>query len=165
MLEILNQAFLIILLKTTGYEQKTATPPGLESRYQPSASLDSLNQLKGRTLKYRLTSLATLQNAFNNRVSNIQVLVLGRVVSLLPDDLNGNRHQRFIVELANSQTLLIAHNIDIAPRISRLRVGDELYIYGEYEWNREGGVIHWTHRDPDRRHVDGWIERNGLIFR
>jgi hypothetical protein len=120
--------------------------------------------LKGGTPKYPLTDLSILQNAFNQRSSNLQVLVLGQVISILSDDTNGDRHQRFIVRLGNSQTLLISHNIDIAPRVDGLRVGDSVYIYGEYEWNSQGGVIHWTHRDPNGGHVDGWIERNGIVF-
>lgn len=32
---------------------------------------------------------------------------------------------------------------------------------GEYAWSAQGGVIHWTHRDPGRGHVDGWIKHNG----
>ncbi|MGB3494667.1 MAG: DUF3465 domain-containing protein [Elainellaceae cyanobacterium] len=114
---------------------------------------------------YSLTSLATLERAYSNRVSNLQVLVQGRVVSILPDDNDGDRHQRFILRLANSQTLLVAHNIDVAPRVAGLQVGDSVYVYGEYEWNDRGGVIHWTHHDPNGRHVGGWIDRNGAVYR
>jgi Protein of unknown function (DUF3465) len=135
----------------------------LGSVHQPAIAVEH-RTTKGSASRYQLTDLAVLQNAYRNRASNIQVLIQGRVVSVLSDDNNGSRHQRFVVALANSQTLLIAHNIDIAPRVSGLRVGDQLYIYGEYEWNSQGGVLHWTHHDPNRRHVDGWIERNGVIF-
>ena len=105
-----------------------------------------------------------LKNAFNQRISNIQVLVLGKVIAILPDDIKGDRHQRFIVRLANSQTLLVTHNVDISPRVKDLKIGDALYIYGEYEWNSKGGVIHWTHRDPQKQHIDGWIRKNGIIY-
>jgi len=108
----------------------------------------------------RQTSEQILATAFKQRRSNIQVAAQGQVIRLLRDDVQGSRHQRFIVRLSSGQTLLIAHNIDLAPRISDLREGDVISFYGEYEWSAQGGVIHWTHRDPKRRHVDGWIDHN-----
>ncbi len=76
----------------------------------------------------------------------------GVVLKLLADDNDGSRHQRFVVALPSGQTLLIAHNIDLAPRIVGLREGDLVSFSGEYKWNPEGGVIHWTHRDQRNRH-------------
>ena len=106
----------------------------------------------------------TIARAFANRTSNLQVKGEGRVIRLLADDLSGSRHQRFIVELASGQTLLISHNIDLAPRINGLKTGDRVGFYGEYEWNAKGGVIHWTHHDPRGRHVTGWIMHNGTTY-
>ena len=107
------------------------------------------------------TSDLSIEKAFKNNQSNIQVGGSGKVVKILPDDTKGSRHQKFIVELSSGQTLLIAHNIDIAPRISNLNVGDHINFYGEYEWNSKGGVIHWTHHDPSGFHEDGWLNRGG----
>ena len=70
--------------------------------------------------------------AFASRASDIQVEGESTVTRLLSEDLNGRRHQRFIVQLASGQTLLISHNIDLAPRIDRLEVGDSVRFYGEY---------------------------------
>jgi Protein of unknown function (DUF3465) len=112
----------------------------------------------------RLTDPAVLENAFNAGISNLQVMVQGRVVSVLSDDLNGDRHQRFIIQLSNGQTLLIAHNIDVAPRVDGLRSGETVVVFGEYEWNAQGGTIHWTHHDPDGSHVGGWIDHNGIRY-
>jgi hypothetical protein len=105
-----------------------------------------------------------LQDAFNQQRSNLQVEGQGTVTRILSDDLDGSRHQRFILQLSSGQTLLIAHNIDLAPRISGLQIGDTVRFYGEYEWNPEGGVIHWTHHDPNGRHVDGWLEHGGQRY-
>ncbi|BAQ66430.1 DUF3465 domain-containing protein [Geminocystis sp. NIES-3709] len=104
------------------------------------------------------------KNAFNKKISNIQVQGQGIVIKLLKDDLEGGKHQRFIVKLNSGQTLLVAHNIDIAPRINSLKTGDIIIFYGEYEWNAQGGVIHWTHRDPQGKHPHGWLKHKGKIY-
>jgi hypothetical protein len=105
-----------------------------------------------------------LADAFKNHASDIEVLGQGTVVRILPDDNSGKRHQRFIIRLATGQTLMIAHNIDIAQRISGLQEGDEIRFSGMYEWNDQGGVIHYTHRDPGGRHVGGWLECKGQKY-
>jgi hypothetical protein len=105
-----------------------------------------------------------LARAFEQHTSNVQVEGHGVVRRVLSDDNNGSRHQLFVVALSSGQTLLIAHNIDLAPRVIGLRVGDDVSFSGEYEWNAEGGVIHWTHRDPARRHTAGWIRHNGKAY-
>jgi len=106
----------------------------------------------------------TLQSAFKNRRSNLQVRGKGVVIKVLRDDLKGSRHQRFILRLRNGQKLLVTHNIDLAPKISRLRKGDTIKFYGEYEWNAKGGVLHWTHRDPSGRHLNGWLKYKGKMY-
>ena len=103
--------------------------------------------------------------AFANSASDVQVEGAGTVIRLLPDDLDGARHQRFIVQLASGQTVLISHNIDIAPRINGLEEGDSVSFSGEYVWNAKGGLIHWTHHDPRGRHVAGWVVHNGKMYK
>lgn len=107
---------------------------------------------------------AVVAAAFENRRSDVQIEGSGRVTRVLPDDSDGSRHQRFILELASGQTLLVAHNIDLANRVASIRAGDRVEFKGEYEWNARGGVVHWTHRDPQRSHVDGWIKHNGHTY-
>lgn len=94
-----------------------------------------------------------------------QVAGSGTVSHILPDDNDGSRHQRFILRLESGRTLLIAHNIDLAPRVASLREGDTVSFYGVYEPNDKGGVIHWTHDDPQGRHTPGWLEHNGRRYR
>ena len=105
-----------------------------------------------------------LARAFDQHESDLQVEGTGRVSRLLSDDNDGDRHQRFILELKTGQTILIAHNIDLAPRIISLEVGDEVGFFGEYEWNPKGGTIHWTHRDPNRHHTAGWVKHEGRVY-
>lgn len=105
-----------------------------------------------------------LASAYAEQRSGVQVTGEGSVTRILGDDSLGDRHQRFILALDSGQSLLIAHNIDLAPRIESLREGDRVSFYGEYEWNDKGGVIHWTHRDPAGQHVAGWIRHDGRSY-
>jgi len=108
---------------------------------------------------------SAIGRAFATGASDIQVEGEGTVIRVLSDDLNPPRHQRFIVQLASGQTLLMSHNIDIAPRIDGLEVGDSVSFNGEYVWNEKGGIIHWTHHDPRGRHVAGWVMHNGRTYK
>ena len=110
------------------------------------------------------TALHVFEEAFKEHRGNIQVTQRGKVLRILQDDTTGSRHQRFIIELSSGQTLLIAHNIDLAPRIPNISIGSDVSFHGEYEWNEHGGVVHWTHHDPDGHDEDGWIEYQGKIY-
>ncbi|MGB5916820.1 MAG: DUF3465 domain-containing protein, partial [Phormidesmis sp.] len=104
-------------------------------------------------------------NAYRAQQSDVIVENVGGVVEvILSDDLEGSRHQRFIIRIAGGQTVLIVHNIDLAPRIDSLREGDRVSVKGKYEWNDRGGLIHWTHHDPRSVHEGGWIDHNSLRY-
>lgn len=101
---------------------------------------------------------------FESGRSGDMVEVAGLVDALLSDDNDGSRHQRFIVRMASGHTLLIAHNIDLARRVP-LQVGDRVRVRGQYEWNEQGGVLHWTHDDPAGDRSGGWVEHEGNRYR
>ncbi|WP_417507899.1 DUF3465 domain-containing protein [Marinomonas gallaica] len=105
-----------------------------------------------------------LQKAYQTQQSDLQIRGSGTVIKVLKDDIKGSQHQRFILKLGSGQTLLVAHNIDLAPRIPNLRRGDTVEFYGEYEWNNKGGVMHWTHRDPHGRHPHGWLKHHNITY-
>jgi hypothetical protein len=104
-----------------------------------------------------LTPISIIEAAYSNQDSGISVIVKGTITRILSDDTVGGSHQRFIIILSNSQTLLIEHNIDIAMRIQGINIGSLVYVHGDYIWNNQGGLIHWTHHDPDGIHENGWI--------
>ncbi len=117
----------------------------------------------GPTAEGAATEGTALAEAFEARRSGLEVEAAGVVTRRLPDDVEGARHQRFILRVGR-QTVLVAHNLDLAPRIP-LSEGDTVQVRGEYEWNPQGGVIHWTHRDPAGRHPPGWIRLHGELYR
>ena len=128
---------------------------------QPDA--DSVNVANSSETTQTETDNAALIQAFENSKSDIFVEGTGVVKKLLPDDNKGSRHQRFIVSISPEQTLLFAHNIDLAP-IVPLAVGDIIQFRGEYVYNPKGGVIHWTHHDPQHKVEDGWIKHKGKTY-
>ena len=136
----------------------------LEHTYRDGAASASAPTVQASATPGAGDSDSRIAQAFARRESNVQVSGQGVVVKLLADDTSGRRHQRFILRLASGQTLLVAHNIDLAPRIASLSEGDAVEFSGEYEWNERGGVLHWTHRDPKGAHAAGWLKHRGQIY-
>lgn len=124
-------------------------PPAFAPNYE-AAGMDSTDDL----------SLVTAQN---QRARNVRVTVTARVRRLLPDDRKGNPHQRFLLGLSNGTTVLVAHNIDLAPYVP-LQQGDTVTICGEYIWNEKGGVLHYTHHTTNSHHQGGYIQYNRQTY-
>jgi hypothetical protein len=80
---------------------------------------------------------ASIYSADTNHENDLQVSGQGVIIKLLPDDISGSRHQRFIIKSAFGQTLLVAHNIDLAPRVASIHEGDSIQSNGEYEWSEK----------------------------
>jgi len=99
--------------------------------------------------------------AYQDGARDLPVEGAGTVIRLLADDTDGSRRQRFIVRLASDQTLLVAHDFDVAPRVEGHRSGDAVGFRGVYEWSEEGGTVRWTHHDPNGPHAAGWIRHEG----
>lgn len=143
----LNKLLLVAALAGAAYlglapVMRTSTPPQTNAR-PASTQLQSGN--------------ASLENAYLSHARHQQIRGSGIVMKLLADDNDGSRHQRFLLRLNSGRTLLVSHNIDLAPRIESLQPGDTVEFNGEYEWNAKGGLVHWTHRDPQGQHVAGWL--------
>lgn len=106
---------------------------------------------------------ATIEQAFAAKKSDVQVSGKGIVIKLLNDDRHAAQHQKFLVKINAKQTLLFAHNIDLAAKIP-LQVGDEISFSGEYVYNPKGGIVHWTHHDPQGQHIAGWVMAHGQKY-
>ncbi len=106
---------------------------------------------------------SSIAELYQSRQSGVMVKFEGVIIKILSDDNEGSRHQRFIVQLSDQHTVLIAHNIDVAPRVP-IKKNKPVTIYGQYEWNDRGGVVHWTHKDSYGDHEEGWIEFQGKVY-
>ena len=108
---------------------------------------------------------AAVERAYAEKRSTIQVTAQGAVTRVLEDDSGPSGvHQRFIIRLAGStQTVLVENNVTIGQRAPVFQ-GNEVLIHGEYVWNDQGGLIHFTHHDPAHSHEGGWIEVGGVRY-
>ena len=79
------------------------------------------------------------------------------------DDDDGSRHQRFVIDIGDGRTLLIAHNLELAQRVP-VGLGDRVYVRGLYEWNDLGGLVHWTHGDPQGVEDGGWVRYRRRVY-
>jgi hypothetical protein len=104
-----------------------------------------------------------MQSAYAKADTGQWIEDTGFVRRLLSDDHDGSRHQRFVIQLRNRQTLLIAHNIELADRIP-ISLGDRIYFRGIYEWNDLGGLIHWTHHDALGDEDGGWVRYRRKVY-
>jgi hypothetical protein len=108
---------------------------------------------------------AAIVSDFHNHQSNVEVTADGTVVRLLPDRTSSTgTHEQFIIRLSSGDiTIEVEHNISIASR-APVAVGDHLIVHGEYVWNPQGGLIHFTHHDPRGTHEGGYILDNGTTY-
>ncbi len=134
-------------------------------REENTLNLSSLSPPAQNNIQdYNQPILPNVATVFAEKANNVQVEDTGKIVKLLPDDTNGLRHQKFLVKITSGQTLLFAHNIDLAQRIENIAVGDTIEFRGEYVYNPKGGIVHWTHHDPSGHHHAGWIKLNGHVY-
>ena len=138
-----------------------AHPPQVWSSQWKKTSGQILNVEEKTNLK---DADRRIKDAYDKAQSDFWVQSQGVVVKVLKDDVDGDRHQRFLLRLSNGHIVLIAHNIDLAPRIEGIKAGDIVMFYGQYIWNNKGGVIHWTHHDPSGRKISGWLMHQGKRY-
>ncbi len=93
-----------------------------------------------------------------------QVQGRGVVTKVLKDDTKGLQHQKFLLKVSDNITILIAHNIDLAPRVVDIREGDSIEFKGEYIYTPKGGTVHWTHKDPRGNHAAGYLKHSGKTY-
>lgn len=104
-----------------------------------------------------------MSEAFQKSDTGSWIEVTGFVKKLLSDDDDGSRHQRFIIDTGSRRSLLIAHNIDLAKRIP-VGIGDRVHVRGMYEWNELGGLVHWTHHDPNGVEDGGHVRYRTRVY-
>jgi hypothetical protein len=147
-------------IETEAEETENSTEKPVETKAETTTTVKTTT---AATTK-KDTEALLIKELFDDKKTDVWVSGTGTVTRTLSDDNDGDRHQRFILEMSTGQTLLIAHNIDIAPYLEGLKKGDTVSFYGEYYYSDEGGGIHWTHHDPDGSSDGGWLKWNGETY-
>lgn len=162
----LTSFFLLALLISVlnGCDQIVAELLATDST-QSTVATKSPTQVTQPRTSAQQAGIQEIVDAYKNTDSDFFTEARAQVVKILRDDTEGSQHQRFIVKVAPNHTVLVSHNIDLAPRVAGIKVGDWVSFRGEYVWNNKGGVIHWTHHDPRGRREGGWIEHDGQVYK
>jgi hypothetical protein len=138
----------------------TQAQPFANVRSTYEAQPGSMQRSELSSLPFDQSELIAAQAA---HAIKVEVTVVAPVKKLLPEDDRGLPHQKFLLELSNGTTILVAHDIAMANRVP-IRPGDIVRIHGEYIWNGKGGLIHWTHHTDTPYHEGGWIDFAGVRY-
>ncbi len=142
--------------------RNTSQNPEQSAEPRTSRQVNAAQNTAPSTSQAQLST--SISRLFEQQQSDVPVQGTGRIVKQLADDNNGSRHQRILLKLPDGLSILIAHNIDLAPRVENIQAGDSIEFKGEYAWNAKGGVVHWTHHDPNGRHPDGWLKYQNRTY-
>lgn len=107
-------------------------------------------------------SNAALAQAYQQRLSGLQLSVSGKITHVFP--VSGN-YQKFIVQLNADQSVVVIHNRALGSSIDGLVIGETIEVFGEYQWTEEGGIIQRTHQDPMSHRQAGWVKYKDRIYR
>jgi uncharacterized protein YxeA len=163
MKKIIVAILIVIVAGTIDYLKKPSTDTtnnATTTNHLPQ----SPQEQKPRNTSTQQHVLQKIRQAEQSQKSGWWLEVKASVIKILRDDTKGHQHQKFLIRLAPDITLLVAHNLDLAPRVP-LKAGDSINLRGRYEWNNRGGVLHWTHHDPKGRQKGGWIIHNGQHYK
>ena len=145
---LVNIILLLTMISACAQSQPNSNTINNSSNvYKNSQSLDDSQALA-----------AQMQQAIKREIT-----VTAPVKKILPEDVKGLPHQRFLIELSNDSTVLIAHDLQYAKALP-IQAGDIVCVRGEYIWNKKGGLIHWTHHSDTPKHEGGWIDFQGQRY-
>ena len=123
-------------------------------------------------LSHRQTSLAEARDAsrigcasvaaaYRDHRAILWLTVAARVAEVLPDSFGRYQHQRFLMRCPSGQQILIVNDVTVGQRVP-VKTGDRVAAHGEYIWNRQGGLIHFTHDSAGAE--QGWILRGDRVY-
>jgi len=105
-----------------------------------------------------------LINAFEQGRTGVWVSGHGTVKQLVGDEtVAGERHQRIVVDVGEVFDLIVRHSVEASERVPVVQ-GDTIAFQGRYEFNGRGGVLGFTHHDPEEPGGGGWVRYQGNVY-
>jgi hypothetical protein len=104
--------------------------------------------------------------AFQQQLSGVEVIADGTVAQKLGTAQGpSGEHEGFSLRLRSgcALTLRVETNTAFTGPIP-LRVGERVTVKGEFDYDTDGGVIHWTHRAMGSHHQSGYVEAGGRFY-
>lgn len=89
---------------------------------------------------------------------------VGQVVMLIVPEASSSGCQKFVIKLATGDLVLVNHNIEKAPPVEDLKLGDTVAFAGEYTTGLNGDEVTKTYADPTGAGQAGWIRHNGRVY-
>ena len=114
----------------------------------------------GEAIRAGAVGCSQVASGFQQRESGIWLTVSATVTRLLADSYGQYQHQRFIVRCPSGQTVLIVNDVSIGQRVP-VGVDQRVVVRGQYVWNAQGGLIHFTHHGDGN---GGWILYRGHVY-
>jgi hypothetical protein len=109
---------------------------------------------------------ASICNDYGSQATNQEVIAHGRVGEILGTRPGrSGSHEGFLLKLDGDcdLTLKVETNVSITGPVPIHR-GEIVIVKGEYVYDPLGGILHWTHHDPEGRHVAGYVVSDGKTY-
>jgi hypothetical protein len=103
--------------------------------------------------------------AWQQRLSGVQLSLEGKISRVFSSMETEAGQQKFSLQLAQGQVVTVIHDVRLGSAIEDLAEGEIIEVFGEYQWAPDGGVIHWTHRDPEGNRQAGWVRYKDRLYR
>ena len=113
-------------------------------------------------------SNAAVYDAWVARRSGAEVTASGSVAKVLGTRSGpSGRHEGFLVHLRGAAghglTVRVEDNVDITGPIP-LAPGDDVEVRGEYVYDEDGGLIHFTHHESHGSHPGGYVRVGDRVY-
>jgi len=104
---------------------------------------------------------ASVATAYRDHRAFLWLTLAAHAVEVLPDSFGRYQHQRFLIRCRTGQQVLIVNDVTVGQRVP-VKPGDPVAVRGEYIWNRQGGLIHFTHSSAGGE--QGWILQGDHVY-